>query len=295
MGLKHHTIILVPHERARFRKWRVSNRQVAIGLTSFTLLFAICCFTTWFYFSTTVDRAEIDRMRVENERLREVNASFETSLGAIRQQLSQYEERTRQLAIVAGLEGISGSGETGLGGGELALDGISARTDFLSGRLDTVESALVERRDQLSATPSIIPVRGILTSGFGVRRDPIRGHLANHLAVDIAASPGKAVQSTADGLITEAGRVAGGLGIAVYVSHGYGLVTRYGHLQRVAVKAGQRVRRGDIVGYVGNTGRSTGYHLHYEVIADGKPVDPLAYILDLGSGGDEDEARVATR
>jgi murein DD-endopeptidase MepM/ murein hydrolase activator NlpD len=87
------------------------------------------------------------------------------------------------------------------------------------------------------------------------------------------------VLAAADGIVVQAER-NGRLGKAVYLSHGYGLTTRYGHLSRFNVTPGQRVKRGDTIGYVGNTGRATGYHLHYEVRLDGRPVNPLGYILD---------------
>ena len=99
-------------------------------------------------------------------------------------------------------------------------------------------------------------------------------------AIDIAAPPGKPVLATADGVVTQASDIGDGLGRAVSISHGFGMSTRYGHMSKVNVKQGQKVKRGDVVGFVGSTGRSTGYHLHYEVLQDGKQVDPLAFILD---------------
>jgi murein DD-endopeptidase MepM/ murein hydrolase activator NlpD len=90
------------------------------------------------------------------------------------------------------------------------------------------------------------------------------------------------VRAAADGIVVRAGRI-GSLGKAVYVAHGFGLTTRYGHLSKIAVQAGQQVRRGDVLGNVGSTGRSTGYHLHYEVHLDGRPVNPVAYILDASA------------
>jgi murein DD-endopeptidase MepM/ murein hydrolase activator NlpD len=134
--------------------------------------------------------------------------------------------------------------------------------------------------------PTVTPTGGLFTSGFGTRRDPVNGRAAFHEGLDIAAPPGRAVHVTADGLVVLAGP-HGDLGNAVIVSHGFGLATRYGHLSSTAVQPGQRVHRGDVVGYVGNTGHSTGYHLHYEVVKDGEPVNPLGYILDRNIGGGE--------
>ena len=107
------------------------------------------------------------------------------------------------------------------------------------------------------------------------------GRPAQHAGVDISTAPGRPVQAPANGIVVEAGRL-GGLGNAVYISHGYGVTTRYGHLSRIDVKPGQKIGRGDLIGLVGSTGKSTGYHLHYEVRIDGRAVNPIAYMLDRG-------------
>jgi len=289
MASEHHTIIFVPHARARLRKWRVSSTQIYIALATFLLLTGTAGYITWAYFHNTVDRTTIESLAEENETLREINRSFEQSIRKLEGQLASYEDRTRQLAIVAGLEDLSaGDAEAGVGGDPMHLDPTTGRYDLtalvdragtLSGRLNEVENLLEERQLRISSTPAISPVRGILTSGFGYRRDPVHGGRAFHQGLDIAASPGHPVRVAADGLIIRAGRI-GGLGKAVYVTHGYGITTRYGHLSEISVEAGQEIHRGQLLGKVGNTGRSTGYHLHYEVHVDGKAVNPLAYLLD---------------
>ncbi|MEO8505123.1 MAG: peptidoglycan DD-metalloendopeptidase family protein [Acidobacteriota bacterium] len=291
MELKHHTIILVPHERAQFRKWRISNRQVWVIASTFAAVTLAAAFITVSFFSTRLDQNELASIRQENEQLKQANSTFEQSLSALRSQLGEYENRTRKLAIVAGLENPPSGGEGGVGGVETpansdahGLRTLAVRVDSLSSSLSQVEQRLEDRSRWISATPAIAPVKGIVTSAFGIRRDPINGNLANHLAIDIAAPAGKPVLAAADGLVTRSGMVPGGLGIAVFLAHGYGLTTHYGHMSRINVKPGQHVKRGDVIGFVGNTGRATGYHLHYEVWQDGKPVDPIAYILDAGRG-----------
>lgn len=293
MPSEHHTIIFVPHARARLRKWRVTNLQLKIFLCTALALTLAAGYVTWAYFATTVDQANLEDLREENENLRHVNQSFEESIAKLEQQLADYEDRTRQLAIVAGLEAASEAAGAGIGGdsshldphsGDHDLNGLESRAGHLSGQLDAVETKLEERLRWISSTPAITPARGIITSGFGYRRDPVHGSRAFHRGIDIAAAPGNPVRATADGIVTRAGRV-GGLGQAVYVSHGYGLTSRYGHMSKLVVEPGQKIRRGDVIGYVGNSGRSTGYHLHYEVHLDGKPVNPMVYILDQPSAG----------
>ena len=295
MGLKHHTIIFVPHSRARFRKWRITNRQLRVAVALLALITASAGFVTWSYFATSVNLDELARIKSENQRLRGVNDSFEQSVRELQSQLAEYEDRTKELAIVAGLDGLPASAserqtgsETGAGGGTLNeshpgvadLDLLAERTRQLDAQLGLVDQQLQERSRWISSTPAVMPVKGVFTSRYGYRNDPLTGRRAYHNGVDISAPKGRPVIATADGVVTRAGNI-GSLGRAVYVSHGFGVSTRYGHLSKVAVEPGTRVKRGDVIGYVGNTGRSSGYHLHYEVRQDNESTDPLAFILDL--------------
>ena len=285
MGLKNHTIILVPHSRARFRKWTVSTRQLVVaGLVGAALL-TLAVASTWSFFFTTIDKAQLSQLEEENLRLREVNQDFETSVRELNRQLADFEDRTRQLAIVAGVDGLGLEQPPGIGGEDLllpeqeTLGHLRDRADFLDRGLETVGAELTERLKWAAATPSIAPVKGLLTSSFGYRADPVTGQRALHRAIDISTAPGQPVRATADGVVVRARR-NGRLGNSVDLSHGQGVMTRYGHLASYNVEPGERVRRGDVIGFVGNTGRTTGFHLHYEVRVDGQPVNPLAYILD---------------
>jgi murein DD-endopeptidase MepM/ murein hydrolase activator NlpD len=125
--------------------------------------------------------------------------------------------------------------------------------------------------------PSIWPVQGIVTSSFGARMDPFNGEGAFHTGIDIATSKGEAVRAPADGTVIKAG-MGTGYGREVVVDHGHGMQTLYAHLSGFAVIAGQDVRRGDILGYVGSSGHSTGPHLHYEVRIHDTPVNPSKYL-----------------
>jgi murein DD-endopeptidase MepM/ murein hydrolase activator NlpD len=284
MPRPHHTIIFVPHARAKLRKWRVTNLHIGFAAGLLLLLTLGALGVTWLHLQDDVNPAEITRLRGENEKLRGVNSAFETSIQRLQQRLTDSEERTRQLALVAGVESLGD--EAGLGGGtpldESGLAGIEtleSRAAELSGDLEEIAVKLDERLHWISSTPAIAPVKGILTSGFGHRSDPVTHCRGLHQGIDIQASPRQPVRASADGVVTLAG-VQGGYGNAVYLSHGFGVGTRYAHLARVEVRPGQRVKRGDVIGLVGNTGRSTGYHLHYEVRIDGQAVNPIAYILD---------------
>ena len=287
MDGKRYTIILVPHTRAKFRKFQVSSRLLWAGIAAASLVLATAAAIGWLYLAAPVDDVQVAHLRHENNELRHVNQSFEQNIRQLQAQLATYEERTRKLAIVAGIDELDNGGDAGIGGSTVELGGgnaadlsrIEQRLQGLSHDLDRVAGNLASRYRWLSAMPTVTPTGGLFTSGFGVRRDPVNGRAAFHAGLDIAAPPGRAVHVTADGVVVLSGP-HGDLGNAVIVSHGFGLTTRYGHLSSTAVQPGQRVHRGDVLGYVGNTGHSTGYHLHYEVVKDGQAVNPLGYILD---------------
>jgi murein DD-endopeptidase MepM/ murein hydrolase activator NlpD len=150
------------------------------------------------------------------------------------------------------------------------LTALSSRSFRLSRLLDDDET-------RLAGIPSFLPARGRITSRFGFRTDPLTGIRSFHRGIDIGSDPERSVYASAAGVVRLAGRNRA-LGNAVHLAHDAGLVTRYGHLSRIAVQVGQEVEQGQVVGYVGRTGRATGYHLHFEVLREGRPVDPLEYV-----------------
>ena len=139
-------------------------------------------------------------------------------------------------------------------------------------KLDTLQDGAI-------AVPSDKPVKtGAFTSGYGVRSDPFQRRAAMHAGLDLSGAMGTPIYATADGTITDAGYNNGGYGNLIKIDHGRGIETRYGHLSAMIVRAGQRVRRGDVIGRMGSTGRSTGSHLHYEVRIDGRAVNPVPFM-----------------
>jgi len=141
----------------------------------------------------------------------------------------------------------------------------------------TARSLTSSTASELSTIPSIWPVRGQVSAGFGERLDPLSGEGAFHAGMDIAAPKGTAVQCSADGIVMAAGYDAG-YGNAILVDHGSGITTKYGHLSRIDVVIGQEVTRGQVIGAVGATGKTTGPHLHYEVHVRDTPVNPAKYL-----------------
>jgi murein DD-endopeptidase MepM/ murein hydrolase activator NlpD len=176
-----------------------------------------------------------------------------------------------------------------IGGGSDAAAGLSAMTagtpdstfSILRGILGSLETGLASVKSRIEneqafarSVPSTWPVIGWLSSSFGSRKDPFTGQADFHPGLDISANHGTPVRATADGTVELAAR-NGNYGNAVVVGHGFGIATRFGHLSRFAVRAGQRVKRGEVIGYVGATGRATSSHLHYEILVNGQPINPL--------------------
>jgi murein DD-endopeptidase MepM/ murein hydrolase activator NlpD len=150
---------------------------------------------------------------------------------------------------------------------------------YVETELQDLYELLGDQKAFLSALPTRKPAEGYFSSGFGVRKSPIGGRVKMHEGVDIANRLGTSIRVPADGVVIFAA-VKAGYGQTVIIDHGYGLETWYGHAKKLLVSKGQHVRRGEIIAQMGNTGRSTGPHVHYEVRVNGFPVNPISYILE---------------
>ncbi len=172
------------------------------------------------------------------------------------------------------IQGVTGNGDA---------DGAAATGDAQFAQLFTDWQAMDNSRTGAAATvsiPSRMPLdNAALTSDYGMRTHPVLGGRRAHSGVDLAATTGTPIYATADGIVSKAGRFSS-YGLYVSIEHGAQLQTRFAHMSRVAVANGARVKKGDIIGYVGSTGRSTGPHLHYEVRIAGKAVNPIPYMVD---------------
>jgi len=149
----------------------------------------------------------------------------------------------------------------------------------LGSKLDLVRGDVEKRAALAAATPSVWPALGPLSASYGQREDPFTGSLAHHSGIDISTQKGQPAYATAAGTV-ESASWNGDYGKMVVLDHGFGLKTRYGHLDGYAVKAGDRVERMQVIGYVGSTGRATGPHLHYEMLVNGRLTDPLRLLRD---------------
>jgi murein DD-endopeptidase MepM/ murein hydrolase activator NlpD len=289
MDKRYSTIIFVPHARAKFRKLKVSHRLLFSLVSVVTSSLCLSTFFSVQYFTSLSQTHELSKLRRENRDLQGANEQFSKSVESLRTQLHTVEDRTRKLAIIAGISTLDEASQGGVGGLRPAdlgenpyrddLDKMAFRSRRLEKDLSVLEQKFVAQSLLLSSTPSIAPVRGILTDGFGGRSDPFTGEPGTHNAVDISSAVGQPVRAPADGIVVKS-EWANGYGNVVYIAHGYGYSTRYGHLSTFSVHPGDHVKRGDVIGHVGSTGRSTGPHLHYEVRLNNQPVNPLEYILN---------------
>jgi murein DD-endopeptidase MepM/ murein hydrolase activator NlpD len=245
-------------------------------------------------------RQEIEQLRTSNALLQVENGSYRAATGELTTQIQSLEGVINDLGARAALDPAQARAMAKLpavvksrasGGSsmpnalsEVAAAALSTPEDtfgVLRDLLQGLESRLryvrrdVEKREALaSATPSIWPAHGWLTGQFGGRSDPFSGERGFHQGLDISTEKGQPVYATADGVV-EIAALSGDYGNMILLSHGFGLETRYGHLSAFEVKAGESVKRGDVIGLVGSTGRSTGPHLHYEILVNGKLINPL--------------------
>jgi murein DD-endopeptidase MepM/ murein hydrolase activator NlpD len=293
MARKFYTVFVLPHTHARFRKIHLSRNFVIVLGTLLGVVLVAGLVFPHLLFQSNAQSERIARLESENRALRQEKQRFEASLGELGAQINTFEQEASRLAVELGLEeppelepaaGGPTDPDRGYGRGvqgmlDEELDALRSRTATLNRSLAQLKDAWVERERLLASTPNMMPVRGWFSDGYGWRKDPFTGKRRFHKGIDVVGPAGAVVRATADGVVTWSGRKAG-YGKMVTVSHGYGFQTRYGHMSEILVKPGQRVVRGDAMGRVGSTGRSTGPHVHYEVVKEGRPVNPWRYLGD---------------
>ena len=264
---------LFVHDGTKLRRMRVSWRAQALLAAFIGLLIAFSTFSLVRFLAPAPAAIVASELSDDMVRL----------AAATEQRVNEIEQRQQLLAaMLAGdeidpavLRRIASSSVVGVGGPLEPVGGGDATFKQLFKswkKLDSISSAAI-------AVPSDKPVKtAAFTSGYGVRSDPFRGAAAMHAGIDLAGPSGTPIYATADGVISEAGWNNGGYGRLIKIDHGRGIETRYAHLSTIGVSAGQRVARGQLIGRMGSTGRSTGSHLHYEVRIDGRSVNPIPFM-----------------
>lgn len=304
MANKVYTLIVVPDHQSQVKRYRIQRRfliQVGAGLLGLLLFIAL---GTWRYFQVARDAQDNRTLREENLVLRDQLKTIRERvdhIGSTLDRVERFDQRLRSLTLLSDPQRNLAIGPTEadpttkVPTGETPFQrlassenprALNSRLDKLSAEASRQEQSLQELQayfqDQkllLASVPSVWPVRGFVTSDFGQRLDPYTADRVMHAGLDIANDFGKEVIAPADGTVVFAG-LEGGYGNVLVIDHGYGLKTRYGHLSKILVKPGDHVKRGQNVAAIGNTGRSTGPHLHYEVRVNGVAQNPRKFILE---------------
>ena len=306
MAKKTLTLIVVPDHTAEVRRFQIDTsllRHGAIGLGAAVLVLLIGVIH---YFTLVREGSENRVLRDENLTLRTQLKSIRERMdhiGATLERVERFDQKLRAVTLLsdpqrnlalgptAGEPGVTPtpSAETEFTRAQVITEtpkNLAAKLDRLSESatkreqsLQELQAYFLDQKSRLASTPSVWPARGWVTSDFGQRTDPYTAERVMHEGLDIAAPHGKEVVAPSDGTVIFAG-LEGGYGNVLVIDHGYGVKTRYGHLSKLEVKTGDHVNRGQLVGAVGNTGRSTGPHQHYEVRVNGIPENPKKFILE---------------
>ena len=299
---EHYNILIFGHKTSKTRHLQIRKKTVKIlfYLSGFALLL-----TTFFfcdYIQVKKKAFELGRLRQETQNQRFQIQFFSARIEDLEKQLSKLKEFDKKIRIIANLEkGQETTPSMGMGGPspsdirdklkrqednaglvqQMKSDVERLQSEAMSREdsLSELEKLLRVKKDMLVHTPSIWPVQGWVTSGFGFRTNPFTGLTQMHEGLDISNRVGTPILASANGIVSDVGNDTA-LGKVVVIFHGFGMATRYGHLNKVFVKKGQRVKRGEKIAEVGMTGKTTGPHLHYEVKINGISVNPLRYILN---------------
>jgi murein DD-endopeptidase MepM/ murein hydrolase activator NlpD len=264
------TVMVVPHSDVRPLRVKLPS----VGILASIVMWAI---GTVYVFSIAVDTLEYSKMK---EKLGFYSSQF-VELQSTIVSLKKAESEFKKIFSVNSREQILENLDTS-DSGSVDMDELKKQIKITMESVGDIKDYLSQQRDLYVATPKGWPVDGRITSPYGQREHPMTGAREFHGGVDIAAEPGRPVRATADGIVSFAGW-SGPNGNLVVLEHGFGFSTFYAHNKKVAVKTGQKVKRGDIVGYIGSTGNSTGPHVHYEVWRNGRSTNPQVFLQGRAS------------
>jgi murein DD-endopeptidase MepM/ murein hydrolase activator NlpD len=296
------TIVFLPDASKRVRQLKIPQ---SLLLGSLLIILFLALTLTWGLMDYRSIKAKVPRLA----QLEDENALQKTQLAALTDKIAringkliELNEFDQKLKIMVNLETDEESSQfPGIGGSDPSLlnpdytiekaheklvtlmheslDNLDTEISIQMNEKEELYEYLGNQKNMLACTPSIWPTTGWLSSGFGNRISPFTDEIEFHKGIDISTRMNTPIVAPADGLVSATGKDYA-IGNWVTISHGYGLKTRYGHLAKILVKKGEYVKRGQEICLVGNTGRSTGPHLHYEVYLNGVPVNPRRYILN---------------
>jgi len=303
MSKKFLSLIIVPHCAQRFKTITLSQKTLklmgAIGLFGLVALVGFLVD----YFAMNVTRAKYKILLSESGQQKRLLTEYEESIRRLRDTVKNFDNYAKKLNVMAGLRSPEVMEELGIGGGDttgiepvdsgsgpsVPPDGqtvslqearaLAQKAEDVGKNLDVLASYFESQTIKLASTPTIWPTIGWVSSPFTFRDDPFTGRRQFHYGIDIATNFGNPIVATADGIVISLDNDKMG-GKNITISHGNAVTTHYLHLSKFLVRSGQKVKRGDVIGLVGKTGKALGPHLHYEVRLNNKPINPYNYILE---------------
>jgi len=301
MAKRRWTVVFVPHGSEPSKIIEVSYGLIKTAIGGTALGLAAALLVGYATMARTADLSRTAHLQDENSRLAQEIGELHGRLSTLSDTLTRISQRDARIRVLANLEPIDPQVQAaGIGGPTLAarpgllnagptvrrseeirvdLNALIRRANLLASSFEEAKDSLASHSQRLAATPSIMPTQGWLTSAFSSMREHPILHIARpHEGIDVTAPMGSPIEAPAAGVVTDAGWESG-YGNTVTIDHGYGVTTKFAHASKLLVRTGQRVQRGQRIALVGNTGLATGPHLHYEVHVNGRPVDPLKYVL----------------
>ena len=304
MAKRRWTLVLVPHGSEPSRIVEVSYNVLRLAAAAAGVTVVLALLAGYATISHTTDLSHAARLQQENASLARQIGELHGRLVSLTDTITSISQRDARIRVLANLEPIDPQVQAaGIGGpagsSDLNLSGLTGiarrsaevrvdlgalirRANLLASSFKEAADSLALHTARLAATPSIMPTQGWLSSAFSAMRTHPILHMARpHEGIDVSAPMGSPIEAPAAGVVTDAGW-ENGYGNTITINHGFGIVTKFAHASKLLVKTGQRVSRGQRIALVGNSGLATGPHLHYEVHVNGRPVNPLKYVLPDG-------------
>jgi len=301
MAKNYYTMLLIPQKKSSIKKIKLSSAFIIVASVLASISFLSILYFSYDYIKIRHEVAELSRLKhltaVQKEQI-DLLAAKVSDFGKKMADIKEFDQKIRVMTNID--KGRNTSQFLGVGGpvseksmaeSQIAetektlinnihknIDALLEEADYQKDSFSELFEFLKKQRSILASTPSIWPVMGWVTSEFGYRISPFTGRREFHRGIDIASRMGDDILAPANGVVVKKS-VEPGMGNVVKIDHGNGIITAYGHLSKIIVKNGQRVKRGDVIGQLGNSGHSTGPHLHYGICVNGVYVNPRKYLF----------------
>lgn len=292
------TLMIIPNRKSGVKKISVPKIAIRNIFIASIVVILVALFVVYDYASIKRDRVEMSRLRQQTKEQQQQLRELGLKIDEFSDRMEELRQTDKKIRLLAYETNSSKKLPLGVGGSDketkikdlmekdhvALIDGMRKNIEKLKEEASEREKSfnelmgfLREQKSILASTPSFWPVQGWVTSGFGTRRSPFSSGIEFHKGIDISTRYGKAIMAPADGLVVKSGYESAD-GNTIRIEHGHGFSTAYLHLSKIAARKGERIKKGDVIGYVGDTGRSTGPHLHYSVFVNNVPVNPQKYL-----------------